>query len=62
VTVAVVVLVCRTSDDVGYTAAFLLSPLSRAVTGTTLYVDNGLSIMGMALDSVSMQKDDAPQQ
>ena len=29
------------SDDVGNTAAFLLSPLARAITGVTLYVDNG---------------------
>lgn len=42
------------SDDVGATAAFMLSPLSRAITGTTLYVDNGLNVMGMALDSVAM--------
>lgn len=42
----------------GTTAAFLLSPLSSAVTGATVYVDNGLSTMGMALDSVSMQRDD----
>lgn len=42
------------SDDVGATAAFLLSPLSRAVTGITMYVDNGLNCMGMALDSKSM--------
>lgn len=44
------------SDDVGATAAFLLSPLARAITGVTMYVDNGLSTMGMALDSVSMQE------
>jgi len=42
------------SDDVGATAAFLLSPLARAVTGITMYVDNGLSQMGMALDSKAM--------
>jgi len=42
------------SDDVGATAAFLLSPLARAVTGITMYVDNGLSAMGMALDSKAM--------
>lgn len=42
------------ADDVGATAAFLLSPLARSITGVTLYVDNGLSTMGMALDSVSM--------
>lgn len=43
------------SDDVGNSALFLLSPMSRSVTGTTLYVDNGLNCMGMALDSASMQ-------
>jgi enoyl-[acyl-carrier protein] reductase I len=49
---------------VGGTAAFLLSPLARAVTGVTMYVDNGLFAMGMALDSASMKRDeeDAPQQ
>jgi len=36
-----------TSDDVGSTAAFLLSPLSGAVTGVTMYVDNGMHAMGM---------------
>ena len=42
------------SDDVGASAAFLLSPLARAITGVTLYVDNGLNCMGMSLDSKSM--------
>jgi len=44
------------SDDVGNSALFLLSPMSRSVTGVTLYVDNGLNCMGMALDSASMQQ------
>lgn len=48
------------SDDVGASAAFLLSPLARAITGVTLYVDNGLAQMGMALDSMAMQRPDAP--
>lgn len=39
------------SDDIGASAYFLLSPLARAVTGVTLYVDNGLHCMGMAIDS-----------
>jgi enoyl-[acyl-carrier protein] reductase I len=43
------------SDDVGNAALFLCSPMARTVTGVTLYVDNGLHAMGMALDSVSMQ-------
>jgi enoyl-[acyl-carrier protein] reductase I len=42
------------SDDVGSSALFLCSPMARSVTGVTLYVDNGLHAMGMALDSQSM--------
>eukprot|EP00607_Mallomonas_marina_P004616 CAMPEP_0182427612 /NCGR_PEP_ID=MMETSP1167-20130531/18913_1 /TAXON_ID=2988 /ORGANISM="Mallomonas Sp, Strain CCMP3275" /LENGTH=317 /DNA_ID=CAMNT_0024609973 /DNA_START=165 /DNA_END=1118 /DNA_ORIENTATION=+ len=50
------------SDDVGNTAAFLLSPLARCITGSTIYVDNGLNTMGMALDAMSMMppKEEAP--
>ncbi|KAF8821016.1 enoyl-acyl carrier reductase ENR [Cardiosporidium cionae] len=44
------------SEDVGNAALFLLSPLARAITGMTLYVDNGLSIMGQAIDSASLQR------
>jgi len=44
------------SDDVGSSALFLCSPMARSVTGVTLYVDNGLHAMGMALDSESMQQ------
>jgi len=43
------------SDDVGNAALFLNSPLSRTITGVTLYVDNGLNCMGMALDSKAME-------
>lgn len=50
------------ADDVGQSAAFLLSPLARAVTGVTMYVDNGLFAMGMALDSKSMADRDQEQQ
>lgn len=35
--------------DVGATAAFLASPLAQAITGTTIYVDNGYHAMGMAV-------------
>jgi enoyl-[acyl-carrier protein] reductase I len=35
------------STDVGQTAAFLVSPLAGAVTGMTMYVDNGMHAMGM---------------
>lgn len=37
--------------EVGNTAAFLLSPLASAITGTTTYVDNGMHAMGVAPDS-----------
>jgi len=42
------------ADDIGASAFYLLSPLARAVTGVTLYVDNGLHIMGMAIDSQAL--------
>jgi enoyl-[acyl-carrier protein] reductase I len=32
--------------DVGYTCAFLASPAARHLTGSTMYVDGGLHIMG----------------
>ena len=35
--------------DVGHTAAFLCSPLARAITGSVVYVDNGFHAMGMAV-------------
>lgn len=41
-------------EDVGNTAAFLLSPLARAITGSTVYVDSGLHAMGVAVDSKSL--------
>src|SRR6478609_5130014 len=37
------------AHDVGHAAAFLCSPLAAAITGTTLYVDNGIHSMGMAV-------------
>jgi enoyl-[acyl-carrier protein] reductase I len=33
-------------DDVGAATAYLATPYARRVTGTTTYVDGGLSIMG----------------
>ena len=35
--------------DVGNAAAFLCSPLAAAITGSTVYVDNGYHVMGMAV-------------
>jgi len=40
-----------TSRDVGSSARFLLSEEAAAITGTTLYVDNGMHAMGVAVDS-----------
>ncbi|KAL5707664.1 hypothetical protein ACHQM5_018536 [Ranunculus cassubicifolius] len=40
-----------TADEVGNTAAFLVSPLASAITGAVIYVDNGLNAMGVSLDS-----------
>jgi enoyl-[acyl-carrier protein] reductase I len=39
------------AEEVGHTAAFLASPLASAITGSTVYVDNGLHSMGVAVDS-----------
>lgn len=44
--------------DVGYTAAFLLSPLAVAITGVTLYVDNGMHAMGISMDSPAFVKEE----
>jgi len=43
------------ANEVGNSAAFLLSENASAITGVTLYVDNGLHAMGLALDSNSLQ-------
>merc|ERR1711957_1004685 len=43
------------NDDVGNAGLFLCSPLARTITGSTMYVDNGLNVMGMAVDSGSFE-------
>lgn len=45
-----------TAEEVGHAAVFLCSPLASAVTGTILYVDNGMHTMGLAIDSQTFQK------
>lgn len=40
--------------EVGNAAAFLVSPLASAITGTIVYVDNGLNAMGVAVDSPTL--------
>ena len=49
-------------EEVGATAAFLLSPLASAITGTVIFVDNGMHAMGMAVDSSAIQKKAASEQ
>uniref|UniRef100_A0A7S0IVJ9 Enoyl-[acyl-carrier-protein] reductase (NADH) n=1 Tax=Calcidiscus leptoporus TaxID=127549 RepID=A0A7S0IVJ9_9EUKA len=46
------------SDDVGTTAACLCSPMFGAVTGITLYVDNGMHAMGMVQEKAVVQCQD----
>ncbi|MGE3921225.1 MAG: enoyl-[acyl-carrier-protein] reductase [Gammaproteobacteria bacterium] len=43
------------ATEIGNVAAFLASPLASAVTGTIIYVDNGLHAMGVAVDSPCLQ-------
>lgn len=42
--------------EVGNTAAFLVSPLASAITASTVYVDNGMHAMGIAMDSPAFQE------
>jgi enoyl-[acyl-carrier protein] reductase I len=46
------------AEEIGHTAAFLLSPLASAITGSIVYVDNGLHSMGVSVDSPSYQGKD----
>ncbi|KAK9817975.1 hypothetical protein WJX72_005168 [[Myrmecia] bisecta] len=46
--------------EVGNVAAFLLSPLASAVTGSVIYADNGLNAMGLAVDSAALVHEESP--
>ena len=46
-----------TATEVGNAAAFLSSPLASAITATTIYVDNGIHSMGIAMDSPAFTRD-----
>ena len=46
------------ASEVGNAAAFLLSDLATAITGVTLYVDNGMHAMGVAVDSPALKKEE----
>lgn len=43
------------ASEIGNASAFLVSPLASAITGTVLYIDNGLHAMGVAVDSPKLQ-------
>lgn len=45
------------AEEVAQAARFLLSKDSSAITGTLLYVDNGLHTMGLAVDSESLAEE-----
>jgi enoyl-[acyl-carrier protein] reductase I len=45
-----------TAEEVGSTAAFLCSPLASGITGATIYVDKGYSVMGIAVDKEGATK------
>lgn len=47
------------AEEIANVAAFLLSDNASAVTGSTIYVDNGLHAMGLAEDSVALNQDEA---
>lgn len=44
------------ANEVGCVGAFLSSSLASGITGSIIYVDNGLNIMGLAVDSPAFAK------
>jgi enoyl-[acyl-carrier protein] reductase I len=48
------------ASEIGNVAAFLSSSLASAITGTIIYVDNGLHAMGVAVDSPCFQAKEHP--
>ncbi|KAI4341273.1 hypothetical protein MLD38_026013 [Melastoma candidum] len=50
------------AEEVGNAAAFLCSPLASAITGSVIYVDNGLNAMGVGVDSPTFVGLDIPKQ
>lgn len=48
------------AEDVGASALFLASEMASAITGSVLYVDNGMHAMGVAVDSPTLAAEPAP--
>lgn len=44
------------AEEVAYVSAFLVSPLASGITGSLIYVDNGMHSMGVAVDSPSLNE------
>lgn len=45
------------ATEVGNVACFLCSPLASAVNGHVMFVDNGLNVMGLAMDSETLKQE-----
>lgn len=43
------------AEEIGQVAAFIVSPLASSITGSVLYVDNGLNTMGISIDSPTLK-------
>lgn len=50
------------TEEVGNVAAFLASPLASAITGSVVYVDNGLNAMGVGVDSPIFENLELPKE
>ena len=48
------------AKEIGDAASFLLSDKASAITGVTLYVDNGMHAMGVAVDSPALKPAEEP--
>jgi enoyl-[acyl-carrier protein] reductase I len=50
-----------TQEEIGDTALFLASDMSRSITGEVIYVDNGFNILGLTLTEEDMAALSAPE-
>lgn len=44
------------AEEIGQVAAFIVSPLASSITGSVLYVDNGLNTMAISVDSPALKQ------